>query len=715
MSKWLRGRLGRPIAGIISAMLLVTILLPLAPPPARAQEGTTDTTGTNEWSLLSEVNAPEPVPLAVLDFNNRSGYVSGTISREMADSLTLALEATGEFSVVDRDQVNAAMRARGFTVPLSYEAQAMLADHLNVPFVITGEIERITPVRTKEGTYVEAVINAIVVSRVTRLPINGARITQKSSPKLGYTTSVDPLIQEAISTGAYAVCRAIQDNRMPVATVLNNTDNGVLRIRGGSIIGVRTGMQLVAVRHGGVTGLLRADKVSPIETTCTVLHDTRGVAPSDKVVPVFSLEPITASREIRQERSVAKLLPFAAAGVLAALVKHSGNSATPATSVAASPIADAVAFSESASGANLITWRKKSKEVLKMIIYRVVGSATQPIAVVDAAEGKYLDNAYAPVTENSPRATDGSFTTTTTYHGYTGTYELTINEDTPGPVIEKDGYTDYTTETWARTVEHAADGSVTITVDDTPDTLLGGADIEVATQTATITIANLPLKPGESASYRVQPIYYLYDPSAGTGGTTGSGISYQLRLGEMSAMTDLITLTAPPRLVNPAAGDTVISGTFDCIAPNAASGVLQISGNPLFSDNIDPIPAQPATYTVTELDANGNTITHAVSVLEAIYPLENILAEPKLASATTVYVRMGVKYPTNPKATVRQLSWFKSDGGYVFSEARAFSLTRSKLVQLRSPSSVGPVWPGKGATGRTTTEPGAGRFRFFGR
>ena len=713
MSKWIRGRLGRPIAGIMSIMMLATILLPLASPPAQAQAqappSADSSSSAMDWGQLDSLVSDAPIPLAVLDFNNRSSYRSGAISREMADSLSLAFEGTGKYTVVKRQQVLDAMDELGLSVPLSFDAQAQLAERLNVPFVVTGEIENVTTMRTKDGTFVEAVLNALVISRVTRLPINGARLTAKSSPKLGYTTiHMDPLVQEAISTGSFAIVNRIMDNRMPIGSVLNPSQEGIVRIRGGSVIGIREGMRLVAVRHGSVSGLLRVDTVTSIDATCTITEDRIGVAPGDKIVPYYTPENLRVTTEVARSRSVAALLPWVAAGLLTMLVSHSKEAATKAT-ITASPVADADPLSYP-NGANYITWSKQGNStVLKYIVYRVFGTEPIPVAVVGANQNWYIDTGSVPDISTTISGSTGQ-----TIYAWTGTaidYMMTIDPNMAGPVFTEDSATP-TIDTWNWTF----DSTTLVLKKDTYPTDLLKVGVKMTDVTSIeVNAVQTPLMPGDSCAYAVQPIYYSWTPgssSSGSSSSTSSGVDYALNLGEMSLVSPVMIMTAVPQITNPAVTDTVMSGTFDCTAPQNSTGVLQLSADPFFRDE------KTVTVTTTPVQLGANIISPFTGLhlpfdtwqtygQEAVYPLANILSNSKLIGSSSIYMRMGIKYVGNPPARPRQMSSYSTDAGYVFSAVRTFNVTRvmlmDRLMLSGSPSQIGPVSPLKSSPGRPSS------------
>ena len=291
MFRWISGRLGRPFAGIIIITMLVLILTPLSPPQLKAED--TSANGGTNWGDLLEMLSNDttttlPTPLIVLDFTNRSKYRSGMLDRKMAASLSMTLQATGKFTVMPRADVDQKMDELMLTVPMSDSAQAMLADRLAVPYTISGEIEDVAIINDRDGTSAQVTVSALVVSRITRLPINGARITTRSSPKLAFDGNRDALVEEALSIAAFQITQRILDNRIPVTTLLMApSDPNEFEIRGGSIMGIKEGMLMVAVRQESVSGILKVTSITPSDSKCRVLDNRRGVSPGDKVVPDF--------------------------------------------------------------------------------------------------------------------------------------------------------------------------------------------------------------------------------------------------------------------------------------------------------------------------------------------------------------------------------------------------------------------------------------------
>ena len=159
------------------------------------------------------------------------------LDRKMAASLSLALQATGKFAVVPRADVDREMEEMMLTIPLSNPAQAMLADRLSAPYTVAGDIENVDIITDRDGTSAQVTVSTLVVSRITRQPINGARITTRSSPKLAFDGNRDALVEEALSIAAFQITQRILDNRIPVTTLLMApSDMTDFEIRGGSIM-----------------------------------------------------------------------------------------------------------------------------------------------------------------------------------------------------------------------------------------------------------------------------------------------------------------------------------------------------------------------------------------------------------------------------------------------------------------------------------------------
>lgn len=667
MSRWISGRLGRPIAGFISVLMLCSILMPLvttpvyaqAPAPPTPPDTTTTppvtppaTPGTSNgdiWDTLSKdtSNAAQPVPIIVLDFYNRSSYHKGMLDRKMAAAISLALQGTNKFSVYPRQDVDSKMEELGLTVPMNDSSQAMLADQLNTPFTVSGNIERVELKTSSEGTYAEIQVSARVISRITRLPINGARIIAVSSPKLAYDGDAEALVEEAISIAGYQLTQRILDNRMPLATVLIAPPDGEIRLRGGTVMGITSGMEMVCVRQESVTGIVRVMVVTPTECTCEIVANYKGIAPGDRAVPHFTLSTtrITPKTKSTLENS---LMMAIGAGLLYALIAHS-NSLNDAAVVSSSPLGDAAIVTDVAgqplsAGGNLIRWRDTGRDTMGYILYRQVnGGSMYPIAVLPPAATSFIDGAAVPFS-----VTVGAVTTTNNVTGFITTYTMTITTTSPTPLL---------------TVNTAVPSATSVVNLSLP--LPAAMDTSVTTTGAgaTITVVglNLPLVAGQVVNYRVQRIYWNYVPT--TINSSGETIpsTTGMYLGDINTTQAPSIVLAPPVISWPLAGGS-LDGLFQCNkVVGGASYVLQISSDQSFTPaNTVTVPAAPSKADPT--------------LEEADFTLNQILGAPQLQNATSVFIRMGVN--NSIYAAPEPLMPSDNCTNYVFSNFSQFSLAR---------------------------------------
>lgn len=612
MTKWIRGRLGRPIASLIAGLLLVSLIMPLAPPQAQAQM-------PDITKLFGEVK--DTTPIVVLDFNNRSTYLTGMLGRTFADAVSMELMRTRTFDVRKRQLVEQVLDENNLTIPLSPQAQAMVADRLGSAYCLSGDIEDVKIRKSKEGTYAEVTLKALVISRVTGLPINGAQVVQSSSPKIGYSGSTDVLVHEALATAAYQVTQRLLDNRLPIGTVLMSPRNGEVVIKGGSTNGFRDGMECTTIRREAVTGRLRLLNVNPNESTGMVLEESKGISIGDKAVPIFEFSTVTNRYGKKaREASAIQIASFVAAGLLVSLIatQNGNNSMQDFTAPAASALADAYSLNHFL-GANVITWKRPSSRVIAYIIYRDTNPIA-PIAVVDGNKTFYVDTA-TPLP---------------------GQLDLMETIDTEIEISAEQG--DLTQFNFTGVF----------------DPTLGTLNTTVITQTDTsfsITSHRIPLQPGETCGYQMQVLYVDYAQHGLSGDPISHPDTYRLYLGTRSAVSSRVTLTEPPRLVIPAAETLPTDGVYKCERVPAALGYnLQISSNPNFA----------ASETV---NVPGRVESEAYA--SAFFDFNALFTRFPATTERPIYWRMGsrVEGQPNPMALSDP-----NQTNYVYSQANIFML-----------------------------------------
>ncbi len=235
---------------------------------------------------LATPDAATPVPLAVLDFTERTEDAAAPLGHFLADRVAMELANLPSFTPVARTARDAALQALQITAPLAAD-RARLADRLRVPYLLYGELERIRTVVGRDGRAVEVTASLLVEWSVTRLPIAGARVTARSAPRPGKTGDPSVLMQEALSIAAYQLVQRLAEIRIPVGiNVTGCTMSNFTVISGGSTIGFREGMRCLAIRRGAVTGTVRLTEVHSRDSTGDILEDVRGIAAGDQIIPI---------------------------------------------------------------------------------------------------------------------------------------------------------------------------------------------------------------------------------------------------------------------------------------------------------------------------------------------------------------------------------------------------------------------------------------------
>jgi hypothetical protein len=540
MTMWTRSRSTWLMPGTL-ALLLIVSFLTLLPMQTRAQASLIEAFKT----LDAEYTAPTPI--VVVDFGNSSGYSTGMLGREFADSLSLELLNTRRFDVAKRSQVDGVLQMSSLTPPLTVNAVTVLATQLQCQYGVTGDIKSVTIKKTREGTYAEVSVQALLVSRILGDSISGAEVVQKCAPRIGYNGSTDVLVHEALTLASYDVAQKILNTRFLVAMVIGSARAGEVILRGGATLGLRQGMELITLRRETVTGRIRVTKVGPTESVAELTGDNRGIAPGDKAIPVFTLVDetpvISANRAAAGER-------LAALGLFVALAKLiGGQGGTPQAmnphAPSAGPLADAVPGNE--LGANRVGLPSSSDAVIAYMIFRDT-NPNAPVALVTRGRTYYLDSA-------TPLETDKVMESTV----YAFDLDPTSGIVTPSPPI-------VTTET--DTLEQA------------------NSALSITKTSFTITTRRVPLQPGETCSYYIEQLFYgvdeynLDDPTP----TSPHPQAYRLFLSNQSALSARTTLTEPPALQSPANGEVPLSGIYRCESvPSATRYQLQLSLNQQFS------------------------------------------------------------------------------------------------------------------------------------
>jgi len=609
-----------------------------------------------------------PTQIVVLDLMDRSGSATGMLGRTFSDALAIELTNTGTFEVVKRSEVQSVMDEFNLAVPLGSAAQGMIADKLKCSYVLSGDIDSVDIVRGRHGTYAEVMVSVLVLHKVTQLPINGAQVVVRSSPKIGYSGNDDVLVHEALAIAAYQVTQKLLNNRLPIATVLNTPTEGQIILRGGSQLGFRKGMILTTVRRGQVTGRAKLTTINPADSRGEVMEDSKGIAPGDKAVPIFEFAYSEQRTKVNRDNAG---LHIAALGMLAGLAvlvgTDNGNkklqNAPPVSAVTAMADADLMG---DVDGANLVTWPWQGARVIAFIIYRDTNPYA-PVAVVDGHTTNWRDTAL-------PLPEIGAVMESTTVN-------ISLEQQT-GVVSEFSYDTAY----------------------DTTLELQNNDEMTIDAASFTVTTRRVPLVPGQKVGYRIRLLYMDYE-DAGLGGTGEFPQNYSLFLGNIGRTSNRVTATKPPVLFQPAENSIPTDGIYRCErVPMAMTYVLQIAINPTFEAKYR-LPLRGVTPHIEGDDYVAATFLPA-DLFDEVVEVQQRVGIPPSTENTPIYWRMGARVAGEvyPKAF--------ADSNYndwVFSRMRIFVLPpvppspmwrgiyngRKGLPKLPSPGTRGGIFSGR--------------------
>ncbi|MCK5642477.1 MAG: hypothetical protein KAJ19_16845, partial [Gammaproteobacteria bacterium] len=229
MRKMAKGTRARWLARVV-CLLFVAPLLAMGPASQRADAQEVTTTF-------------KIIPVAVLDFANKTPYQAGFLGRQAADAVVVALDGSQRFEPLQRDQVKRALQELGLRVPLSDAAQQRLGKHLEVAGVISGEVREVTLIPGRDGMVARVTMGAVMVDVATGEPVNGALVASHSSPKPGYSADRDVLINEALREAAFEIVQAMLSYQAPQVLVQSADPNHAF-LKGGTRSGLRLGMEM---------------------------------------------------------------------------------------------------------------------------------------------------------------------------------------------------------------------------------------------------------------------------------------------------------------------------------------------------------------------------------------------------------------------------------------------------------------------------------------
>ncbi len=253
------------LVGVVS-MLAVSILYPLGAARAYAQL----------------IQLPR---IAVLDFENKSGYGGASIARAATDAVASEFQKLRKYEVLARGEVEQQLKDLDLTPPLDRTGFLRLGRALQVESIITGEVNAVTFVGSPKQAQV--VITVRVIDVASGEPINGAVATGLSNRRPGYTGDDDTLVQEAVRNAAFEAVRIINNYTIPEATVLTTRAGKEVLLNRGIRGGLQPGMEMIVIRRGEEVGRIRVTQVSDSDAVAEIIDFGRGIQSEDRARAIF--------------------------------------------------------------------------------------------------------------------------------------------------------------------------------------------------------------------------------------------------------------------------------------------------------------------------------------------------------------------------------------------------------------------------------------------
>lgn len=285
-------------------------------------------------------------PVAVLDFENRSGYGGALLGQTAAAAVALELPPYG-YDVEDQREVMTEIAALRLYPPYDPRDLQTLGRNLDVNEIFEG---RVLTVETRETRPMRArvVLSVRVYDVETAELVNGSVAEGVAEPR-DYTGSLDVLLNQALERAAKQAVQEIHANQ-PIrgAVLMVDELRQEVLINIGRLNGISVGDELVVLRNifdreknvllpNQRIGRLKVIKASQSDSECAIQEQVLGVKTNDKVMKVFKMpsEPLAAGgfRALRRKpttlgkRLTSFILPVASLLLVGTIANKRGTKA----------------------------------------------------------------------------------------------------------------------------------------------------------------------------------------------------------------------------------------------------------------------------------------------------------------------------------------------------------------------------------------------------
>ena len=602
MRTFSHGPASRGIAhGLLVAFLWSAVLVAAAVAPAGAQVPTSGGIVTTRGGATQSV--------AVVPFENQSGYRPETFGQEAADAVSTELRDRLNLDPLPKADIELWLRDLGYTPPFSDVELVRLATEIEIAMMVTGQVRSARVVDGPEGRYGEVTLAILLFDRIAQAPTNGALVTSRGP--VSRDASDDTLITKALQQASFDAVQNMRTRPTVTAMVLWARDATVFLNVGGRA-GVEPGMKMVAMRGNLRIGMVEVTEASPIGSYATIIQGPP-LRTGDHLRGIYQIPVgpagVSPQRLERKKKGMYNMVLAAAAilGVaeLGSTSRGLEEGAVAAPAFMASNLANGVALGFSAGPdfpAAVISWIPYSgTEKTRLAGYEIQRNnmLVDVLSARELAEKNYAIDLAFPVE-----------------------YQVTIAIDDVTAAVP--------TFTFERTLS-TSDPSITVGLSDITWVFISGM-----------------LMPGFTYYYQVKPVVaFQYRLADGT---------YEWRLSresQLSSMANVVTAVAPTSETSVALAGSIATFVF-YTAAGADEAVIQIARDP---NNSFP-PAQTFKKVVSGLLPGKHTV--AVSLTSELASLPG-------TKSSILWWRVGLR-SRNDTTQPRPLPFsLGNDYGYVWS------------------------------------------------
>lgn len=240
---------------------------------------------SSTWGVPARAADDIPVAL-VAGFANTSRDRHAILPRAAEDAVAVELKKRRVYDVVSRREVEKAATGRALREPYSPEDFVELAKDVGANLIVSGELREVNA--STRGGEMEVEVGLIVRVKDAESGdmLNGAAVRASVVLPAG-SKSEGELAIDAVSLAAARAAARIEAYQPITGTIMSSVGNGPIVLNRGVSHGVKPKQEFIVLRGGRRVGRVRAHKPSSSYTELSVLDNSGGIQPQDRVVSLF--------------------------------------------------------------------------------------------------------------------------------------------------------------------------------------------------------------------------------------------------------------------------------------------------------------------------------------------------------------------------------------------------------------------------------------------